>query len=117
MTHPEEPRRLRVETWVRNGHVELAVTDSGTIGPEDPFERLPKAYAAGGHDGIGVGLSVARFLVESHGGALHMRSNPGGGASFRVSLPATSAAQPVAPAQPGSSSATVVSGAHGSAAS
>jgi signal transduction histidine kinase len=69
--------------------VEIAVRDRGPgIRPEDrerifdPFVRL------GPGKGLGIGLTIARTLVESMGGRLEVDAAPGGGSTFTVTLPA-----------------------------
>lgn len=71
----------------------LSVADTGIgIAPEDQpriFDRFYRADKArsrqsGGH---GLGLSIARWIVEGHGGTVRVGSNPGEGAEFTVTLP------------------------------
>jgi two-component system sensor kinase FixL len=71
----------------------VSVRDEGIgIGPEDrdriflPFER---ALAAGGITGLGLGLYIARQIVQAHGGTLALESVAGVGSTFRVDLPRT----------------------------
>lgn len=81
-----------------DGEVELTVADNGQgITPEflpHVFERFRQEDAgiARQHGGLGLGLSIARQLVEMHGGRIAARSGGAGhGATFVVSLPATGA--------------------------
>ena len=53
-----------------------------------PFQRLVGSEQGGGH---GLGLAIARRIVERHGGRLSARSGPGPGASFLFDLPVASA--------------------------
>jgi signal transduction histidine kinase len=43
-------------------------------------------------NGLGMGLSISRSIVELHGGHIVVSNLPGGGAEFRVTLPAATAA-------------------------
>jgi signal transduction histidine kinase len=83
-----------VSTEVESDTVELSVADSGDgIAAEHVphvFERFYRADAARDrdHGGAGIGLAIAKALVEAHGGSISARSDgPGGGATFTVSLP------------------------------
>ena len=70
----------------------IVVRDHGPgVAPEererifDPFEHTEKS---GPDSGLGLGLYVAREIVEAHGGRLTVDSAPGGGAAFEIDLPA-----------------------------
>jgi signal transduction histidine kinase len=69
--------------------VELSVTDQG---PGIPPEELPRIfdrfYRSGAKGKTGLGLFIARAIVEAHGGALAVDAPPGGGCTFRLTLPA-----------------------------
>jgi signal transduction histidine kinase len=60
----------------------------------EPFERLGRRAEGGG---AGLGLSIARSVVEAHGGRLRLRARPGGGLVAEARLPASS---PAAAGQP-----------------
>jgi PAS domain S-box-containing protein len=86
-----------VSLWARRAEavVELGVTDTGPgLTAEQqrrlfvPFERL--GADAAGIPGLGLGLAVSRRLAEAMGGGLSVRSAPGQGAEFVLSLPAAS---------------------------
>lgn len=72
-------------------HAEFVVRDHGIgISQEDQariFERFSRAEAASHFGGLGLGLWIARQVVEVHGGVVRVDSAPGQGASFIVSLP------------------------------
>jgi signal transduction histidine kinase len=59
----------------------------------DRFEKFGRGYIAGspGTPGTGLGLYIARSIVEAHGGALEVSSGPDAGATFTLSLPVDSA--------------------------
>ena len=70
----------------------ITVRDAGPgIAPE-LLPRLFTRFAAGrGTTGLGLGLYLARGIVDAHGGTLTAESPPGEGATFRVELPLTAA--------------------------
>jgi len=73
----------------------IAPTDQATI-----FEAFKQAPAAAGQEGTGLGLTLARQLVEAHGGHMEVESEVGSGSRFSVVLPlgrAAREAKPVAP--------------------
>jgi two-component system sensor histidine kinase KdpD len=51
------------------------------------FEKFYRGQDAGKRSGAGLGLAIARGMVEVHGGQIVAESRPGGGALFRFSLP------------------------------
>lgn len=71
----------------------LRVRDTGPGIPEDELSRIFDRFhqvsgaARREHEGTGIGLSLARELVELHGGAIRAESTPGEGATFTVTLP------------------------------
>lgn len=90
-----------------DGHTEISftVTDTGEgIAPADqeriflPFERAGGPRTRDGGKGIGMGLTIARQLVEAMGGQLTVTSRPGAGASFRFSVIADAIEDPAASA-------------------
>ncbi|MCP3135840.1 sensor histidine kinase [Pyxidicoccus xibeiensis] len=72
-------------------HVRIAVEDSGIgIAPEHLghiFERFGRAVSERHYGGLGLGLYIARQIVESHGGEVRVHSTPGQGSRFEVVLP------------------------------
>lgn len=101
------PRHLRISTRLQDdGHVCLAVQDSGVgIEMDDP-ERMFNAFYTTKSSGMGIGLSVSRSIIESHEGRLWAASNEGPGASFFFSLPcARNAREWTGSARPDSSDA------------
>ena len=79
-----------------DGRIEFRVNDQGPGVPDDqktrifePFYRLPGASER--HGGVGLGLSLVKSIAERHGGQVACEDRPGGGASFVVVLPASSA--------------------------
>jgi K+-sensing histidine kinase KdpD len=85
--------RVPVGLTAADGRATLSVADQGLgIAPENRphvFEPFRRGSRHDGIPGMGLGLSVARRIVEAHGGALELESEPGAGAVFRVRLPLT----------------------------
>jgi signal transduction histidine kinase len=90
-----EGGRIEVAATIAHGAVELAVKDSG-VGIEREFlpyvfERFRQADASTtrAHGGLGLGLSIAKSLIELHGGTIRAESDgPQRGATFTITLPA-----------------------------
>lgn len=76
----------------------ISVADSGPgIAPEDAphiFEKFYRASNASGTAGTGLGLTIARRIVEAHGGEMWFESAPGAGTTFHFTLPAARLARP-----------------------
>jgi len=88
--------KIRITVGKNSGSIEAAVVDTGIgIAKEDQphiFDRFWRAdkvrsRAAGG---AGLGLSIARWIVDQHHGTITVESEPGSGSAFRMSFPATS---------------------------
>jgi signal transduction histidine kinase len=77
-----------------NGHLRLEVHDSGIGIPSDEqlriFDRFYRTDPARSTGGAGLGLSIARWIAEEHGGSITVNSEPGRGSLFTVELPASS---------------------------
>jgi signal transduction histidine kinase len=88
-TMPAERRRVRVCTTHSDGDVRLAVSDSGTGIPADRiseiFEPFYTTKSAG--SGMGMGLAIARSIVEAHAGRMAAENNAAGGATVWFSVP------------------------------
>ena len=81
-----DARILRVEVVTEAGGVAVHVRDSGSgiaVEPESLFSPFFTTKA----DGMGMGLSICRSIIESHGGTLGAANHPEGGAVFSFRLP------------------------------
>ena len=84
----DRPRHLLIRTQ-REGddRVRLSVQDTGTgVDPQD-LQRLFDAFYTTKSDGMGIGLSVSRSIIERHHGRLWAEPNDGPGATFSFSIP------------------------------
>ena len=84
------PRReLAIEAGpaARAGRVSVRVIDSGPGLAPEVAARLFKPFVTTKAQGMGIGLSICRSIVEGHGGELAAQPNPGGGTVFSFDLP------------------------------
>jgi len=83
---------VTVEIGAAEGGGAVTVIDRGVgIAPEDLphlFERFFRARGTRRPEGLGLGLYIARLLVQAHGGRVDVESRLGGGSAFRLVLPA-----------------------------
>jgi two-component system sensor kinase FixL len=70
-----------------DGSIEVSVSDTGPGLGETGEESLFAPFVSGKSDGMGVGLSISRTIVEAHGGMIGAAEAPEGGATFRFTLP------------------------------
>lgn len=84
---PEERRTVGVSVGTVPGRAEVTVRDRGQGIPIQDLPRLFDAFFTTKRGGMGLGLSIARTLVEAHGGRLWAESSPAEGAVFHVELP------------------------------
>jgi len=70
-----------------DGTVMVAVEDSGIGIDVDEVERMFEPLYTTKPTGLGMGLAIARTIVQAHGGQLHASNNPAGGATFDFTLP------------------------------
>ena len=90
MSHlPAPERRVTIRTGRRDKFAEASVADRGTGIPPEKMKQVFEPLFTTKARGMGMGLSIARTIVEAHGGHLSAENQPGGGALFRVSLTLT----------------------------
>jgi PAS domain S-box-containing protein len=82
------PRRLVVRTERDTGdHARLTVQDAGVGFNSPDMDRIFDAFFTTKENGMGIGLSVSRSIIENHHGRLWAESNDSHGASFFFSIP------------------------------
>ena len=87
-----ERRELVISVTRAGGDmVAMSVSDTGPGFGSEARARLFQPFFTTKRQGMGVGLSISRTIVEAHGGEIHAENNPGGGADFRFTLPAVTA--------------------------
>jgi len=88
----DRPRRLVIRTEQDNGdHVRVTVQDAGVGFPPQDADKLFDAFYTTKENGMGIGLSVSRSIVEKHHGRLWAVPNDGPGATVSFSIPCTPA--------------------------
>jgi two-component system sensor kinase FixL len=86
-----ERKELLVTTSApENGKVTVSVADSGAGVSEEIAGRLFQPFVTTKSNGMGVGLSISKRIVEAHGGEIWAEPNPGGGTVFRFKLQSAS---------------------------
>jgi signal transduction histidine kinase len=84
---PSENRRISIQTSRARDFAELTVSDSGPGIPVDKLKEIFEPFFTSKAKGMGMGLSIARTIVEAHEGQISAENQRGGGASFRIRLP------------------------------
>jgi signal transduction histidine kinase len=85
------PRKGRITIDVkrddRQRKLIVIISDTGPGIPQENLERIFEPYFTNRPGGTGLGLALARRIVEEHQGTIKAANNPGGGAQFELSLP------------------------------
>lgn len=84
---------VTLEASAADDTVEIGVADAGPGVPDDLRGRIFDPFFTTRDKGTGLGLAVARQIVEAHHGTIHVENGPSGGACFRISLPAAQGAE------------------------
>ncbi|HEY2180822.1 MAG TPA: HAMP domain-containing sensor histidine kinase [Solirubrobacteraceae bacterium] len=86
---PPAPTAAPIEVRVRDGVLEVRDHGPGIADRDLPrvFDRFYRSPAARARPGSGLGLAIVRQFAESHGGAVHVANDPGGGARLTLELP------------------------------
>ena len=83
-------RRLVVRTnSTDESNVRIEVQDSGTGIAAEQLESIFDPFITSKPEGLGMGLSICRSIIERHGGTISAANNPGRGATFSITLPIT----------------------------
>lgn len=89
--HPDRLPRVEIGAVAESGWATFSVRDNGIGIPEDCRERVflifQRLHARGAYPGTGIGLAIAKKIIERHGGSIWIDPAPGGGSVFRFTLP------------------------------
>jgi signal transduction histidine kinase len=90
----DRPRQMVLRTELEDGHVRLSVQDSGVGFTPEVAGQMFESFYTTKSDGMGVGLSVSRSIIEANHGRLWATANDGLGATFAFSIPCEHASHP-----------------------
>ena len=88
----DRPRTLRILTSVQDNEAVLEVADAGTGIAENILASLFDPFFTTKHNGLGMGLSICRSIIEFHGGRIWVSSTLGVGTQFLFAIPLTTLA-------------------------
>ena len=83
---PRARRRVTIRSEVQAADVRISVSDTGTGLPAQLDGKLFAPFVTTKSQGLGIGLTIVRSIVDAHGGTIDARDNPDGGATFTVTL-------------------------------
>ena len=84
---PGDDRVISIRTSRVEKCAEIAISDRGPGIPEDRLTEVFEPFVTNKPKGMGMGLSIARTIVEAHDGQIYASNEPGWGAVFRIKLP------------------------------
>ena len=98
--YTEEGGRIGLAAYPEEESVVIEVRDNGPGIPDEELAFIFQSFHSGSsRGGTGIGLAIVKAIVEAHGGAVSAENLPGGGASFRLRLPAQGRSPAVATGQ------------------
>jgi signal transduction histidine kinase len=84
---PSQERVISIQTSRVENFAELSVSDCGPGIPDDKLKEVFEPFYTSKVQGMGMGLSIARTIIEAHHGLIWAKNLDHGGASFRIRLP------------------------------
>ena len=84
---PTKDRIISIRTSRAEKFAELSVSDRGPGIPEDQLKEVFEPFFTSKAEGMGMGLSIARTIIEAHHGLIWAENRDHGGATFRIKLP------------------------------
>jgi signal transduction histidine kinase len=88
---PVVQRRISITTERVENSAEVSVFDAGPGIPPDTLKEIFAPFFSSKEEGMGLGLSIARTIIETHGGQIWADNVPSGGAVFHIRLPLSGA--------------------------
>ena len=87
---PSENRIISIRTSRVENFAQLSVSDRGSGIPEEKLNAVFEPFFTSKAEGMGMGLSIARTIIEAHNGVISAKNRDHGGATFRIRLPLSS---------------------------
>jgi signal transduction histidine kinase len=84
---PSENRVISIRTSRIENFAQLSVSDRGPGIPEDKLKEIFEPFFTSKAEGMGMGLSIARTIIEAHHGLISAKNRDHGGATFRIRIP------------------------------
>ena len=84
---PSANRIINIRTSRVENFAQLSVSDRGSGIPEEKLKEVFEPFFTSKAEGMGMGLSIARTIIEAHHGQISAKNRDHGGAAFRVKLP------------------------------
>jgi PAS domain S-box-containing protein len=84
----KQERQLTIHNHITNNKgIQVRVKDNGSGLSEEQQQKILTPFYTTKADGMGMGLSISRSIIEAHKGTLHFNSQPGKGTTFYFTLP------------------------------
>ena len=84
---PSENRIISIRTSRVENFAQLSVSDRGSGIPDEKLNAVFEPFFTSKAEGMGMGLSIARTIVEAHNGVISAKNRDHGGATFKIKLP------------------------------
>jgi signal transduction histidine kinase len=82
-----EQRKITIRTALVDGAALITVSDCGPGVPADKIKKIFELFFTTKQNGIGMGLSIARTIVEAHDGRIWAENEPDGSVAFFIAIP------------------------------
>jgi PAS domain S-box-containing protein len=87
MAAQQEKRRITLRTYLELERIHVEVSDTGPGLDEDKLSGIFESFFTTKADGMGMGLPIAKTIVEAHGGTINASASDAGGATFSFTVP------------------------------
>jgi PAS domain S-box-containing protein len=87
LTVKKQPHIIIQSQLIADNFIQVSLKDNGPGFDQDRQQKILMPFFTTKAQGMGMGLSISRSLIEAHGGTLHFQSKPGKGATFYFTLP------------------------------